>query len=95
MVQCQTYIKKSTLFVQTSRHEEYGLSLIEACILIVPVITTEFDTVYCQMIQGKNGLLLPRDPLAIVDSIERLFTDRDQYQSIVEYPKNEKKVKNE
>lgn len=89
------YIKRATLYVQTSRHEGYGLSIAEARILNTPVVTTEFDAVYNQMVQGKNGLVVPQDPMAVAEAIEKLLTDKDLYHSILEYQKKEKKGNSE
>lgn len=85
------YIKDCTLYVQTSRHEGYGLSIAEARILNKPVVTTEFDAVWNQMVQGENGLVVPQDPVAVADAIERLLNDKQLYNHIVEYQKQEKK----
>lgn len=85
------YIKDCTLYVQTSRHEGYGLSIAEARILNRPVVTTEFDAVYNQMVPGKNGLVVKQDPEAVADAIERLLKDKDLYDSIVSYQQQEKK----
>ena len=85
------YIKACTIYVQTSRHEGYGLSIAEARILNKPVVTTEFNAVYDQMVQGKNGLVVKQDPVAVADAIESLLTDRDLYNSIVTYQQQEKK----
>ena len=85
------YIKDCTLYVQTSRHEGYGLSIAEARILNRPVVTTEFDAVYNQMVPGKNGLVVKQDPEAVADAIENLLKDKDLYDSIVAYQQQEKK----
>ena len=85
------YIKDATLYVQTSRHEGFGLTLAEARILNRPVVTTEFDAVYNQMVQGKNGIVVPQDPIAVADAIERVLKDKELYDSIVAYQKQEKK----
>lgn len=85
------YIKNCTLYVQTSRHEGYGLSIAEARILNKPVVTTEFDAVWAQMVQGENGLVVPQDPVAVADSIERLLNDQQLYNHIVAYQQQEKK----
>lgn len=85
------YIKDCTLYVQTSRHEGYGLSIAEARILNRPVVTTEFDAVYNQMVPGKNGLVVKQDPVAVADAIERLLKDKELYNSIVAYQQQEKK----
>lgn len=85
------YIKDCTLYVQTSRHEGYGLSIAEARILNRPVVTTEFDAVYNQMVPEKNGLVVKQDPVAVADAIERLLKDKELYNSIVAYQQQEKK----
>lgn len=85
------YYKKSDLYVQTSRHEGYGLSIAEARLLNVPVVTTEFDAVYAQMIPNKNGLVVPLSPEKIADAIERILTNKQLYQEIKVFLQNEKK----
>lgn len=85
------YIRNCTLYVQTSRHEGYGLSIAEARILNKPVVTTEFDAVWMQMVQGENGLVVPQDPVAVADAIERLLNDQQLYDHIVAYQQQEKK----
>ncbi len=85
------YIKNCTIYVQTSRHEGYGLSIAEARILNRPVVTTEFDAVWTQMVQGENGIVVPQDPVAVADAIEHLLKDEELYDHIVSYQKQEKK----
>lgn len=86
-----SYLASADLYVQTSRHEGFGLSIAEARLLNVPVVTTEFDAVYNQMIPEENGLVVPQDPVAVADAIERLLTDKNLYQHIVSFLKTEKK----
>lgn len=85
------YIKNCTIYVQTSRHEGFGLSIAEARILNRPVVTTEYDSVWAQMVQGENGLVVSQDPIAVADAIERLLNDSQLYNHIVSYQKQEKK----
>lgn len=85
------YFRESTLYVQTSRHEGYGLSIAEARLLNIPVVTTEFDAVYNQMVPGENGLVVPQDPVAVADAIEKMLTDNSLYKHIVTYLQSEKK----
>ena len=84
------YFKAATLYVQTSRREGYGLSIAEARILGKPIVTTEFDAVWLQMIQGKNGLVVPQDPIAVANAVERLLKEKDLYNSLVAFLKQEK-----
>ena len=85
------YIKNCTLYVQTSRHEGFGLSIAEARILNRPVVTTEFDAVWAQMVQGENGLVVSQAPIAVADAIDILLSDKDLYNHIVSYQREEKK----
>lgn len=85
------YFKDADLYVQTSRHEGFGLSIAEARLLNTPVVTTEFDAVYNQMVPGENGLVVPQDPVLVTDAIERLLKDKSLYNHIVSYLKQEKK----
>ncbi len=85
------FYKHCTIYVQTSRHEGFGLSIAEARVLNRPIVTTEYDSVYNQMVPCKNGLVVPIDPEAVADAIMRLLEDKDLYDSIVNYQRQEKK----
>lgn len=89
------YFKAADLYVQTSRHEGFGLSIAEARLLNVPVVTTRFDTVFMQMINNKNGLVTDMNAQAVADAIERLMEDKALYKSIVAYLRQEMKENNE
>ena len=85
------YINGADIYVQTSRFEGFGLAIAEARMLNTPVVTTEFDAVYNQMIQGKNGLVVGMDSESIANGILELINDEVLRNSIVEYLKTEKK----
>lgn len=85
------YMRQSDIYVQTSRHEGYGLSIAEARILNLPVVTTDYDSVYNQMVPGKNGLVVKQDPEAVADAIIELINHRELYHAIVAYQQKEKK----
>ena len=85
------YIKNCDIYVQTSRYEGFGLAIAEARMLNKPVVTTEFDSVYNQMIQEKNGLVVKMSGEAIYKGIKRIIEDEKLKNNIVEYLKNEKK----
>ena len=85
------YIKCSDIYVQTSKLEGYGLAMAEARMLNTPVVTTRFDAVYAQMGEGENGLVVDMTSEAVADGIERLIKDKELYEHIVEYQKQEKK----
>lgn len=51
------YIKMADIYVQTSRHEGYCISLAEARVLKKPIVTTRFTGATEQIEDGKTGLI--------------------------------------
>lgn len=85
------YMKAADIYVQTSKFEGYCLTLAEARMLNVPCVTTNFDVVYTQMIDGENGLVVEMNAEAVADGIIRLATDQGLYRHIKSYQEQEKK----
>lgn len=85
------YMNAADIYVQTSKFEGYCLTLAEARMLNVPCVTTNFDVVYAQMIDGENGLVVEMNAEAVADGIIRLTTDQGLYQHIKSYQEKEKK----
>lgn len=85
------YFKGADLYVQTSEFESFGISIAEARLLNVPIVTTCFDTVSMQMIHEKNGLITDLNPESVAEGIIRMMEDKELYQSIKEYLKTETK----
>lgn len=85
------YMKAADIYVQTSRYEGYCLTLAEARMLNVPCVTTNFDVVYAQMVDGENGLVVDMTPEAVADGIARLASDTELYRHIKHYQEHEKK----
>lgn len=79
------------IYVQTSRYEGFCLTLSEARMFNKPVVTTEFNTVYSQIVRDKNGLVVDIDGKAIADGIEKMIKDTEYRQRIIENIKKEKK----
>ena len=89
------FFKAADLYVQTSRSESYGISIAEARLLNVPIVTTRYDNVDVQMVDGANGLVIDVNALAVANAIARIIRDNKLYNSIVEYLKNEVKENTE
>lgn len=85
------YLKLADIYVQTSRHEGFGLAIAEARLLNIPVVATRFNTVYMQMVDEKNGLVTDLDGKSVAEGIIRLAKDKQLYKSIVEYLHHEPK----
>ena len=56
-----------------------------------PVVTTCFDAVYSQMVQGKNGLVMEMNSASIAEGVERLIREPQLKLAIIDYLKQEKK----
>lgn len=85
------YIKNADLYVQTSRFEGFGLAIAEARMLNIPVVTTRFDAVYNQMVDGKNGLVVDMSSDAVCDGILKMISDKELRKCVIEYLHSEKK----
>ena len=85
------FIKNADIYVQTSKFEGFGLAIAEARLLNVPVVTTRFDAVYNQMVEGKNGLVVDMDSEAVYRGIMKMINDHELRETIITYLKNEKK----
>lgn len=86
-----SYMRQCDIYVQTSRHEGFGLTIAEARILNRPVVCTNFEACTMQMVDGKNGLITSFEPNDIADAIELLMNDKELYQNIQNYLMQEKK----
>lgn len=85
------YMRQCDVYVQTSRHEGFGLTIAEARILNRPVVCTNFEACTMQMKDGQNGLVVDMDPEAIADGIEKMLNDKVLYNNLQEYLRSEKK----
>ena len=78
------YIKKADVYIQTSRHEGYGLAIAEARILNKAIISTDLECVREQIQNTKNGYLVPYDIDKFIDIIIKLKEDRRLIQKVEE-----------
>jgi glycosyltransferase involved in cell wall biosynthesis len=85
------FIKNCDIYVQTSRFEGFGLAIAEARILNKPVVTTRFDTVFNQMIDRKNGLVVDMNADAICEGIMELIRNQNLRNNIIDFLQHEKK----
>lgn len=85
------FIKDCDIYVQTSRFEGFGLAIAEARMLNKPVVTTRFDAVFSQMVDGKNGLVVDMNAKAVCEGIRKLIENNALRESIIRYLKSEKK----
>ena len=95
------YIKNCDIYVQPSYEEAHSLSIIEACILCKPVVSTATAGGKSIISNGTNGLLCDISPSAISDAIIKFTNDgglREQIKenlSRIDYEKSCEKYKSE
>lgn len=70
-----SYIKSCDIYVQPSREESQGLTIIEAQILLRPVVSTRTVGGLSLIQDGVNGLLAEIDASSLADTIQRLAND--------------------
>lgn len=77
------YMNGCDIYVQPSRNESFGLSLLEAMILCKPTLSTRTDGGERLIRDGENGILCDKTPQALADGIKRLYEDKDLRSRIV------------
>ena len=71
------YIKNADIYVQTSRHEGYCLTLAEAKALNKPIITTNFIGAYEQIKDNENGIIVDCNENDLADAIKKLIGEKE------------------
>jgi len=70
------YIRQCDVYVQTSRHEGYCISLAEARAFNKPIITTDFVGAREQIESGKNGLIVGFDENELYAAVKFLISNQ-------------------
>lgn len=83
------YISKADIYVQTSSFEGFGLTIAEAKILHKPIVSTNFDVVHDQIVDGKNGLIAEMTPESVADRIMEMVNNDTLRSSILSALKQE------
>ena len=71
------YIKNADIYVQTSRHEGYCLTLAEAKVLNKPIVTTNFIGAYEQIKNNENGFIVSCNENDLADAIRNLIDQKN------------------
>ena len=71
------YIKNADIYVQTSRHEGYCLTLAEAKALNKPIVTTNFIGAYEQIKDNENGIIVDCNENDLADAIKKLIDEKE------------------
>jgi glycosyltransferase involved in cell wall biosynthesis len=77
------YIRRSDIFIQTSRYEGRSISIEEAKVMGKPIVITNFATANNHILHGKTGLIADMNEFAIADQIESLIRNTNLKKHIV------------
>lgn len=77
------YMKKCNIYVQPSRYEGFGLTVIEAKILKKLIVCSNFNTVNELIENNVNGIIAGMSELELYDGIVKLINDRKLANKII------------
>lgn len=69
------FFKMADIYIQPSRHEGYGITISEAKLFQLPIITTDFDGANEQIINGETGMIVPFGEDEIYNAIVSVVND--------------------
>ena len=78
------YVKNSDCFIMSSVYEPFGLTVIEALTLKVPVLATEVATIK-EMLLENYGLIIENSEQGLYDGLKSIIEDKSK---IKNYKKN-------
>lgn len=76
------YMKECDLYVQPSRREGFGLTVMEAKILKNVIITTNFDTARELITNGNDGIIVGMNEISLYAAIKKMIDDKSYYDVI-------------
>ena len=82
------YMKKCDLYVQPSRHEGYGITLMEARTLCRAILASDIPVFREQIVDGMNGYLTELNSNSLADKIEYLYKNPVERKKTIEYLQN-------
>ncbi|MFF3022035.1 glycosyltransferase [Gottfriedia sp. NPDC057948] len=77
------YIKEAELYVQPSRYEGKAVTVVEAQVLLKPVLITNYPTAKSQVKDGFDGSICELSVKGIADGIEKLYLDSQMREQLV------------
>lgn len=70
------WLNQADIFINTTRYESFGVSVLEAAACGLPIVTTDAGELPYMWEDGVDALVVPvDDPHAMADAVERILTD--------------------
>lgn len=76
------YFNLADIYVQTSRNEGFGITIAEAKIFKLPIVTTNFSCVEEQIVPNKTGTIVSFDVWAMYRAVKKMIEDNDYRMSL-------------
>ena len=84
-----SYCKTADIYLSASNYEGYGLSMVEASVSGLPVVTTNVGVAGDVLMDGVNALICPvADEKCLSNSLHKLLTDEVLYNKFKENTSN-------
>jgi glycosyltransferase involved in cell wall biosynthesis len=83
------YMKQCDIYVQSSRHEGYCITLAEARCFDKPIVTTNFTGANEQIVDGLTGLIVDFDEQQMFNAIKKLLDDKNLVNELRENSRNQ------
>lgn len=71
------FMKQTDIYLQPSRHEGEGITVLEAKIFNKPIVLTNYTVAYDTIEHEKNGLIVETNSEAIFTALKRLLDDKE------------------
>jgi glycosyltransferase involved in cell wall biosynthesis len=84
------FMKNCDIYLQTSRFEGLGRTVLEASILNKPIVCTDFPTSYSIIENNVTGLIVPMEPGQIAYALESLINDNQLTSKLIKNLENQK-----
>lgn len=82
------YLEQADIAVYPSRFEGKSVVIEETKVINKPIVVTNFSTVNNQVQNRKSGLIVDMDGNAIYSAIKELIENKELYNSIIDFQKN-------
>lgn len=77
------FIKDCDIYCQTSRFEGFGMAIAEAKILNKVIISTDFDIIYDQIQNNKNGIIVKMNAVDLSNQIKSIMENQSLRNNLI------------
>lgn len=79
------YMKACDIYIQPSRYEGKSVTVREAQMLYKPVIITDYPTAKSQIVEGRDGVIVPMDNEGCAKKIVEIIHNTELQNLLISY----------